>query len=116
MRYTSLAALMVVTAILVFGESSDKPTIPNMYPFPNPSGQSATFTSDGFIDLTNPFFQDIGTNRRSCVTCHQPGQGWTVAADAVQNRFDASDGFDPIFRTNDGSNCDHDIDTSTTQG
>src|SRR5206468_2310106 len=57
-----------------------------------------------------------GTNGRSCVTCHQPGQGWTVAADAVQRRFDATDGLDPIFRTNDGSNCDHDIDTSTTSG
>ena len=25
-------------------------------------------------------------------------------------------GLDPIFRTNDGSNCDHDIDTSTVNG
>jgi hypothetical protein len=31
-------------------------------------------------------------------------------------RFLLTRGLDPIFRTNDGSNCDHDIDTSTLEG
>jgi hypothetical protein len=34
----------------------------------------------------------------------------------VQLRFLLSQGLDPIFRTNDGSNCDQNIDTSTLQG
>src|SRR5262245_24462450 len=114
MRYASIAALIMAAVALVFGRPTEKAAIPNLYPFPNPSGQSATFTSAGTIDLTNPFFQDLGTNGRACVTCHQPDQGWSVAADKVQQRFDATDGLDPIFRTNDGSNCDHDIDTTTT--
>ena len=40
----------------------------------------------------------------------------TVSALHVQERFDASGGFDPIFRTNDGSNCDHDVNVSTLAG
>jgi hypothetical protein len=45
-----------------------------------------------------------------------PDQGWTVAANKVQARFDATGGLDPIFRTNDGSNCDHNVDISTVSG
>jgi len=58
------------------------------------------------MDLTGPFFQSLGTNGRSCSTCHQPGDAWTVSAEHVAKRFDDSAGLDPIFRTNDGSNCD----------
>ena len=39
-----------------------------------------------------------------------------VSASHVELRFDLSFGLDPIFRTNDGSNCDHNIDVSTFQG
>jgi mono/diheme cytochrome c family protein len=108
-----VAILTTVGAIFVFGQSISTNSIPNMFPFSNPSGQSATFTSDGSVDLNNPFFQSLGTNGRTCATCHQPDQGWSVSADQVQARFDSTDGTDPIFRTNDGSNCDHDIDVST---
>jgi hypothetical protein len=40
----------------------------------------------------------------------------TISAAHVQARFDQSEGLDPIFRTNDGSNCDHNIDVSTLAG
>ena len=40
----------------------------------------------------------------------------SVSAEHVQDRFNTSAGLDPIFRTNDGSNCDHNIDTSTVAG
>jgi cytochrome c peroxidase len=71
---------------------------------PNPSGAARTFSRNGFIDLNNPFFQDIGANGRRCVTCHQPSEGWGISAAGVQARFEASGGTDPIFRLNDGSN------------
>ena len=29
---------------------------------------------------SNPFFQNLGTNGRTCFTCHQPQTGWTVSA------------------------------------
>jgi hypothetical protein len=77
----------------------------------------ATYNSGGkAIDLTGPFFQSLGTNGRSCFSCHRPAQGWTISAAEVNLRFSLTSGTDPIFRTNDGSNCDHNIDTSTLAG
>jgi hypothetical protein len=71
----------------------------------NPSGVLRTITLDGNpLDLTNPFFQSLGTNGRSCVSCHQPSSCWTITPTEVQARFDATRGLDPLFRTNDGSN------------
>ncbi|HUD14208.1 MAG TPA: hypothetical protein VMQ56_11185 [Terracidiphilus sp.] len=40
----------------------------------------------------------------------------SIAAANVDLRFLLTQGTDPIFRTVDGSNCDHDIDVSTLQG
>jgi cytochrome c peroxidase len=117
MRYViSLATVFLTAALFAFGGSNGIAMIPNLFPFLNPSGLSATFTSNNVIDLTNPFFQQLGTNGRACVTCHVPDQGWTVSAANIQARFLLTGGTDPIFRTNDGSNCDHDIDTSTFTG
>jgi hypothetical protein len=36
-----------------------------------------------------------------------------VSAAHIQQRFEQTQGLDPIFRTNDGSNCDHNIHVST---
>jgi hypothetical protein len=74
--------------------------------FRNATGRARTFTASGSIDLQNPFFQDLGTNGRRCVTCHQAGEGWSITPQGVQARFAASGGTDPIFRNNDGSNCE----------
>jgi cytochrome c peroxidase len=91
--------------------------IPNGALFPNPGGASQTYsTIGGGIDQTGLFFQSLGTNGRSCASCHQPSDGMSVSALDVQLRFDLTGGTDPIFRTVDGSNCDHNIDVSTRQG
>ena len=71
----------------------------------NDSGELRTiFTNGGSLDLTNPFFKSKGTNGRSCVSCHVPGDGWTITPAHVQARFNATQGLDPIFSTFDGSN------------
>jgi cytochrome c peroxidase len=91
--------------------------IPNGVFFPNPNGASQTYsTSGGGIDQTGPFFQSMGTNGRSCATCHQPSDGMSIAAEEVQERFFMTRGRDPIFRPVDGSNCNHNIDVSTLEG
>src|SRR6185437_14776772 len=85
--------------------------------FPNPNGASQTYNATGGgIDLTGPFFQSIGTNGRSCGTCHEPSDGMSVSAANVELRFLLTKGTDPIFRPVDGSNCDHNIDVSTPGG
>lgn len=78
--------------------------LPNNLPFPDPTGFVATFSTNGSIDLRNEFLQVLGTNGRSCFSCHRPGEGWTITPGGVQKRFAATGGTDPIFRTNDGSN------------
>ena len=92
-------------------------TLPNLFPFPNGPGLLQTYNAQGKpIGLSGPFFQSLGTNGRSCGSCHRPAQGWSVSAEELKIRFELTQGLDPIFRPNDGSNCSHDIDTSTVDG
>ena len=58
------------------------------------------------IDARNPFFQELGTNGRRCVTCHRPAQGWSITPAELRDRFARKAGLDPVFRNNDGSNCE----------
>jgi len=106
-----LSGLLVLSAPVQGGDPSQ---LPNMLPFPNPTGFAATYSLAGSIDLTNPFFRSLGTNGRACVSCHQPSDGWTVTPQHIRARFDATGGTDPIFRTNDGSNSP-DVDVSTVE-
>src|SRR4051812_46737607 len=80
-------------------------SLPNLFPFPNAAGFVATYNAGGGpVDLTGPFFQSLGTNGRSCASCHNPAQGWSISPPELKIRFDLTQGKDPIFRTNDGSN------------
>jgi cytochrome c peroxidase len=111
--WTTVCALLTVSAVGV-GNAGQSTSLPNMSQFPNPTGSAATFSTVGKIDLTGPFFQNLGTNGRACVSCHQPSDGWTVSPEHLQARFDASGGTDPIFRPNDGSTSP-DADVSTVE-
>jgi cytochrome c peroxidase len=68
------------------------------------TGEISTFTTSGTIDTSNPFFQSLGTNGRSCSTCHVAKQAWSITPSDLQSRFASTNGNDPVFRTNDGSN------------
>jgi cytochrome c peroxidase len=118
-RFILCAVFLAVATLVAFvGVSGQQFTfIPNGTFFANPGGASETYsTTSGGIDLTGPFFQSMGTNGRSCATCHQPSDAMSVAAAHVQQRFSQTQGQDPIFRTVDGSNCNHSIDVSTLAG
>jgi hypothetical protein len=73
---------------------------------PNASGLLETLDVNGPIDLGNPFFADLGANGRRCVTCHIPWEGWSITPAGVRLRFALTRGLDPLFRNNDGSNCE----------
>jgi cytochrome c peroxidase len=74
--------------------------------FNDASGQISTVDVTGDLDSNNPFFQELGVNGRTCFSCHRPAQGWTITPQSVRARFAATAGLDPIFRPNDGSNCE----------
>ena len=112
-------ACFVAVSTNMGAESSGFPgqSLPNLFPLLNPSGFVETYNINNTdIDLTGPFFQSLGTNGRSCSSCHRPAEAWSVSAAEVEMRFLLTQGLDPIFRTNDGSNCDHNIDTSSVEG
>ena len=79
----------------------------------DPKGAIASFQPNGAtFTANNAFFKDMGTNGRTCFTCHQPQNGWGVSARDVAERFEKSAGTDPIFRLVDGATCPSD-DVST---
>ena len=101
----------------LFATTLSAQALPNLFPLPDSSGLIETYNvHNAPISLTGAFFQSLGTNGRSCSTCHLPSDGWSVSAAEIRLRFLFTQGSDPIFRTNDGSNCDHNIDTSTLEG
>ena len=109
--------LLFLSGVIMSGLTAHPQSLPNLFPIPNESGLLETYNAgDKPIDLTGPFFQSLGTNGRSCDSCHRPAQGWSISAQEVQARFELTQGLDPIFRTNDGSVCDQGIDTSTVAG
>jgi hypothetical protein len=99
----TLAAASIVLALATAYASSATPRGRGLM-FPNPAGLIGT-VGFGETDAHNPFFQELGTNGRTCATCHQPAQGWSISPSELQERFERTGGLDPIFRTNDGSNC-----------
>jgi cytochrome c peroxidase len=107
---SALAGLALASTL---GIAHDAAT-PNMRPFPNATGFSATFSTTGAVSLDGPFFQSLGTNGRSCSSCHQPSDGWTITPPHLQERFAATDGTDPVFRPVDGANAPE-LDVSTVR-
>jgi cytochrome c peroxidase len=97
-----LAALAIVTALAPAAPTRAQQGIIDTR---DPSGVLRTITLDGGdLDLANPFFQSLGSNGRSCASCHVASTGWTISPLEVQRRFEVTRGLDPIFRTVDGSN------------
>ena len=109
-RRTASAVFGVAATSVVFlatvGRTTGDERRANQLTFANRSGVQRTITTAPAIDVKNPFFQDLGTNGRTCFSCHQPAQAWTITPEELRYRFNETDGRDPVFRTNDGSNCE----------
>ncbi len=79
--------------------------------FSDESGSFATRSARGAIDTRGEFFQDLGTNRRRCVSCHVPSRGWTITPAYLQDVFertgggacDDGHGAGAVFRPIDGA-------------
>ena len=106
------AAAFTVSVLLTAGTMAAPGGSPPLRRAKTPSGTVSTYVGDEAVDLTGPFFQDLGTNGRSCSTCHVAAECWTVSAAGVRARFDRTGGTDPIFRLVDGANSP-DADVST---
>lgn len=100
-----LVFLLGAGGLLATADNANR-IVPQVQIVPDPHGAFATLNLGGPTDTaTNPFFQDLGSNGRRCVTCHQPSDAWSVTPPHIQARFAATDGTDPIFRPVDGATC-----------
>jgi len=79
--------------------------VANLFQFGDPTGAMATLRTHGALDASNPFFLSLGTNGRTCATCHIVGQALSLSAAEAQARFAATHGADPLFAGVDGANC-----------
>jgi cytochrome c peroxidase len=103
---TLATCAIAASAVFLVSRAAALDAEPGVMTADNASGQLRSFITRGALDLDNPFFQDLGTNGRRCLTCHQPAEAWTITPGGVRARFELTDGVDPIFRNNDGSNCE----------
>lgn len=122
-----VALMAITTPHLLFGASGcvDPPeeattllgdTVSNDQQYANSLGAVATYDSAGAIDLGGPFFQSLGSNGRSCFSCHRLDQGMSITPSSIQSRFTATRGTDPLFATVDGSNSPNaDVSTLTAR-
>ena len=79
------------------------PSIPSVVVSADDSGTATTWHDDAAPDGAALFSQALGTNGRSCATCHAPEQSMSFSAATASARFEASQGNDPLFRPVDGA-------------
>jgi cytochrome c peroxidase len=98
--------MLFVAAMVIVGGGAARAKGPlKVIDTPNIGGVLRTIAlGDNTIDANGPFFQSLGTNGRSCGSCHEPLTGWSISPLELQARFEATSGMDPVFRTVDGSN------------
>jgi len=99
-----LAIVSLSLPFLIAGQAAADPdVIHNDKPFANATGTSSTHSTLGDIDLTQGFFLPLGTNDRTCATCHIPSDNWSFSASTAQKLFNDTDGFAALFQF-DGQN------------
>jgi cytochrome c peroxidase len=105
-RISGVVVLLLCGSVALALTGGSSQIVPVFQEFSDPDGRFANLNLGGPTDTTtNPFFQDLGTNGRRCVTCHQASDAWSVTPPHIQFRFDTTRGTDPIFRPVDGANC-----------
>jgi cytochrome c peroxidase len=93
--------------IIPFVPTKTPATIPQAVTLPDPSGQIGSYQPGGPTTTSqNAFFSStLGRNGRSCLSCHQPQNGWSISPSTVQSIYQSTYGLDALFQPVDGSNC-----------
>jgi len=87
-------------------EPGSNRNMPMFSTFPDSTGDITIVNMDGPIATENhPFFQNVGTNGRACITCHQPSNAMGLSTDRIKQQYLDTRGKDPVFAAVDGSNC-----------
>ena len=100
-----IVVCFLAVGILGTGSAIADIYLPNLFPFLDFTGLSGTYSNTGSLDLSGPFFQSLGTNGRTCGTCHAPSDAFGLSAVDAQLRYVITKGKDPLFAQVDGSTC-----------
>jgi hypothetical protein len=97
------SALIALLAFPVYSDDDDRSRNPIITE--DAHGKLGTFSTNHFNPgVTQGFFAHVGTNGRSCGTCHIPDQAQTLTP-AHARRVAQSDPHNPLFAPVDGSDC-----------
>ena len=87
-------------------EPRDGGAMQSVSTMPDKTGDLMVYMPEGTIRTgDHAFFQNIGSNGRACVTCHQPSSAMSLSAERIRERWETTHGTDPLFAAVDGSNC-----------
>jgi hypothetical protein len=99
--FGSLGAL----AFVGFAHAEPSLFSPNLTIGLDPAGVIGTLKVDGPIDKHTEFFTSLGTNGRSCSTCHIAEQAMSFTPTHAKRLYSTTNGADPLFASVDGANC-----------
>jgi len=92
-------------SLLWWSPGEDRP-LPAYIEYENEYGRTGLLNTSGVIETDgHPFFEALGTNGRGCVTCHQPADAMSISAATIQQRWQDTNGTDPLFAPVDGMDC-----------
>jgi cytochrome c peroxidase len=106
-----MAVTILLVVLALHSVRGQQPKVPegsvifNLQPYPDHAGFVATYSKNGNISTKSAFFQSLGTNGRSCATCHVASQSFSISAQGIRERYAVSRGNDPLFASIDGANC-----------
>ena len=94
-RVRSIRKSVFVAGLLGITAVASVAMIHNLFHFLDPTGVTTTYNANGGpIDESsnNPFFDSLGTNGRSCATCHLGSDAMGLSVRSIQAKFDRSHG------------------------
>jgi cytochrome c peroxidase len=97
-----LACMVALATVCTAAPASSHPEVDL---FPNSSGLLELINANGRTDRQGAFFQSLGTNGRSCATCHAGDQAMSISPPRIRERYERTKGRDPLFAAVDGANC-----------
>lgn len=104
--FAAAALLLAQPALAQWWDPGEDRPLPAYVEYANDYGRVGLLNSSGEIVTDgHPFFEPLGTNGRGCVSCHQPADGMSLSLKSIRERWDVTQGKDPIFAMVDGANC-----------
>ena len=80
--------------------------VPATGEYEDATGALGIVNANGYMETAgHPFFTPLGTNGRACVSCHQPANAMSLSVAGLRDRWQTTNGMDPVFAAVDGSNC-----------